>query len=48
MYDWISYTVEYHEVQISDATITLLKIYVPVGGMKNNKIGNKINCSNSK
>jgi len=41
LYDWISYTVEYREVQISDATITLLKIYVPSGGVRNNKVVNK-------
>ena len=41
LYDWISYTVEYREVQISDATITLLKIYVPLGSGRNNKIVNK-------
>jgi len=41
LYDWISFTVEYWEVQISDATITLLKMYVPTGGTKGNKIVNK-------
>lgn len=41
LYDWISFTVEYREVKISDATITLLKIYVPTGGTRNNKIVNK-------
>jgi len=46
LYDWISFTVEYREVQISDARITLLKIYVPEGsggsGRSNiNKIVNK-------
>jgi len=46
LYDWILFTVEYREVQISDATITLLKIYVPEGSggsgrSYNNKIANK-------
>jgi len=41
LYDWISFTAEYREVQISDATITLLKLYVPVGSGRNTKIVNK-------
>ena len=45
LYEWISFTVEYREVQISDATITLLKIYVPIGAGRNNKI---VNISESK
>ena len=45
LYEWISFTVEYREVQISDATITLLKIYVPTGAGRNNKI---VNISESK
>ena len=43
LYGWISYIAQYCEVQISDATITLLKIHVPNGsGRSNNtKIVNK-------
>ena len=39
-YDWISYTVEYRRVQISDPTITLLTVHVPGGGTRNNKFLN--------
>jgi len=43
LYDWISYIVEYREVHISDAIITLLKIEVPTGAgfHKSGKIVNK-------
>ena len=54
LYEWISYTVEYREVQISDATITLLKIHIPTGSGRSKQhkncqqIRNSINCSHSK
>jgi len=38
LYDCISFTVEYREVLISDATITLLKIHVPEGSGRSNNI----------
>ena len=43
IYEWISFIVEYREVQISEATITLLKIHIPTGSgsSKNTKIVNK-------
>jgi len=52
LYDWISFisfTVEYREVHISDATITLLKIYVPEGSGRsnNNNIVNKSETSSN-
>ena len=49
LYEWISFIVEYREVHISDAIISLLKIEVPTGAgaHKRGRIVNKMNYAQS-